>query len=148
MFFVRVTFYTDVPEHRSILQFLIPSAILRKVIRTWVRCGRFTKLFQSEKDPTHIIYWKNNVFIKLCCTVASIWEIHWIHDWMSHIKEVQVFGFVCEYFVKRYVFSGEGLLAPRPTSKLKDHPLSAVHDCLFSIYNLEREGDKYIKRNR
>jgi len=26
------------------------------------------------------------------------------------------------------------LLAPRPTPKLDDHPLSAVRDCLFSIF--------------
>jgi len=26
------------------------------------------------------------------------------------------------------------LLGPHPTPKLKDHPLSAVHECLFSIF--------------
>jgi len=31
-------------------------------------------------------------------------------------------------------FHGEALLAPRPTPKLEDHPLSAVHDCLFNLY--------------
>jgi hypothetical protein len=30
-------------------------------------------------------------------------------------------------------FYGE-LLAPRPTPKLEDHPLSAVRDCLFNIF--------------
>ena len=30
-------------------------------------------------------------------------------------------------------FYREGLLAPRPTPKLEDHPLSAVHDCLFNL---------------
>jgi len=30
-------------------------------------------------------------------------------------------------------FYGEELLAPRPTPDLGDHPLSAVHDCLFNI---------------
>jgi hypothetical protein len=28
----------------------------------------------------------------------------------------------------------EELLAPRPTPKLEDHPLSALHDCLFIIF--------------
>ena len=28
----------------------------------------------------------------------------------------------------------EGLLAPRPTPKLEDHPLSAVHDCSFYLF--------------
>jgi hypothetical protein len=31
-------------------------------------------------------------------------------------------------------FYGEGLLAPRPTTKLEDHPLSAVRGCLFNIF--------------
>jgi hypothetical protein len=31
-------------------------------------------------------------------------------------------------------FYGEELLAPRPTPKLEDHPLSAVRDCLFYIF--------------
>ena len=29
---------------------------------------------------------------------------------------------------------GEELLAPRPTPKLEDHPLSAVRDCLVNIF--------------
>ena len=29
---------------------------------------------------------------------------------------------------------GKELLAPRPTPKLEDHPLSAVRDCLFNIF--------------
>ena len=32
------------------------------------------------------------------------------------------------------MFYREGLLAPRPTPKLEDHPLSAVHDCLFNLF--------------
>jgi hypothetical protein len=32
-----------------------------------------------------------------------------------------------------WIFHGEELLAPRPTPKLEDHPLSAVRDCLFSL---------------
>jgi len=28
----------------------------------------------------------------------------------------------------------EELLAPRPTPKLMDHPLLAVHDCFFNIF--------------
>jgi hypothetical protein len=31
-------------------------------------------------------------------------------------------------------FYGEELLAPRPTPKLEDHPLSAVRDCLLNIF--------------
>jgi hypothetical protein len=29
---------------------------------------------------------------------------------------------------------GEELLAPRPTPKLENHPVSAVRDCLFSVF--------------
>jgi len=32
------------------------------------------------------------------------------------------------------VFYREGLLAPRPTPKLEDHPLSAVRYCLFNLF--------------
>jgi len=28
----------------------------------------------------------------------------------------------------------DGLLAPRPTPKLEDHPSSAVRDCLFNLF--------------
>jgi hypothetical protein len=37
----------------------------------------------------------------------------------------------CEYYIRFY---GEDLLAPRPTPKLEDHPLSAVRDCLFNLF--------------
>ena len=39
----------------------------------------------------------------------------------------------CECFLTMF-FYREGLLAPRPTPKLEDHPLSAVRDCLFNIF--------------
>jgi hypothetical protein len=37
-------------------------------------------------------------------------------------------------FRNKIIFYGEGLLAPRPTPKLGDHPLSAVRDFLFNIF--------------
>jgi hypothetical protein len=37
-----------------------------------------------------------------------------------------------EFFVT--IFYGEGLLAPRPTPKLEDHPLSFVRGCLFNVF--------------
>jgi hypothetical protein len=39
-----------------------------------------------------------------------------------------------EMFRKMVIFYDEQLLAPRPTSNLNDHPLSAVLYCLFSIF--------------
>ena len=38
----------------------------------------------------------------------------------------------CECFLTG-LLNREGLLAPRPTPKLEDHPL-AVHDCLFNLF--------------
>jgi hypothetical protein len=45
-------------------------------------------------------------------------------------------------FRNEFVFYGEGLLAPRPTPKLEDHPLSSVRCCLFNIFaaNLQLEA--------
>jgi uncharacterized Zn-finger protein len=34
----------------------------------------------------------------------------------------------------KLIFYGEELLAPRPTPKLEDHPLSAVRNCLFNTF--------------
>ena len=48
-------------------------------------------------------------------------------------------NFLCYCIILRIIrnkicFYGEQLLAPRPTPKLEDHPLSAVRDCLFNIF--------------
>jgi len=42
------------------------------------------------------------------------------------------------------------LLAPRPTPKLEDHPLSAVHDCLFNLFaaTLHKGGRSSIRNLR
>ena len=48
---------------------------------------------------------------------------------------VQVRGFLCEKFRNKICFHGEELLAPRPTTKVEDHPLSAARDCLFNLYS-------------
>jgi hypothetical protein len=39
-----------------------------------------------------------------------------------------------KHFVTIKNVYSEGLLAPRPTPKLEDHPLSAVRDFLFTIF--------------
>jgi hypothetical protein len=41
---------------------------------------------------------------------------------------------LCVWFVTRLRFYGENLWAPYPNPKLEDYPLSAVRDCLFSIF--------------
>jgi hypothetical protein len=40
----------------------------------------------------------------------------------------------CVTFRKEIFLYGEEMLAPRPTPKLEDHLLSAVHNCLFYIF--------------
>jgi hypothetical protein len=40
----------------------------------------------------------------------------------------------CEMFRNMVIFYGEELLAPRPTPKLENHPLSAVRNCLFNVF--------------
>jgi hypothetical protein len=47
-------------------------------------------------------------------------------------------------------FYGEELIAPCPTPKLEDHPLSAVRDCLFNIFaaTLHFEGRSSIHNLR
>jgi hypothetical protein len=40
----------------------------------------------------------------------------------------------CEMFHNMLSYYGEQLLAPHPTPKLEDHPLSVVHGCLFNIF--------------
>jgi hypothetical protein len=41
---------------------------------------------------------------------------------------------LCQMFRNMVILYGEELLAPLPTSKLEDHSLSAVHDCLFKVF--------------
>jgi hypothetical protein len=55
------------------------------------------------------------------------------HCWGRTEGSVRFRGFF-QYFVTWLIFYGEELLAPCPTSKLEDHPLSAVRDCLFNIF--------------
>jgi hypothetical protein len=40
----------------------------------------------------------------------------------------------CVTIRDKLFFHGEELLTPRPTPKLENHPLSAVHDCLLNIF--------------
>jgi hypothetical protein len=41
---------------------------------------------------------------------------------------------LCQKFRNVILFYGEELLAPRPISKLEDHPFSAVRYCLFNVF--------------
>jgi hypothetical protein len=43
-------------------------------------------------------------------------------------------GSISTWVILNILFYGEGLLAPRPTPKLVDHPSSAVRGCLFTLF--------------
>jgi len=52
-------------------------------------------------------------------------------------------------FRNKTSFYGEKLLAPRPTLKLEDHPVSAVHNILFNIVAATHHiGGRSSVRNR
>jgi hypothetical protein len=53
---------------------------------------------------------------------------------MPHASHLRPGPRLLVYFRNRLIFYGEELLAPRPTPKLEDHRLTAVHDCLFNIF--------------
>ena len=61
---------------------------------------------------------------------------------------VQVRGFLSQHFATRYIFTVRCFLAPRPTPKLKDHPLLDVCACLFNIFAaaLHIEGRSSIRK--
>jgi hypothetical protein len=43
---------------------------------------------------------------------------------------------LCRLFRNIIIFYGEALLAPRPTPKLEDYPLSAARDYLFIVFTV------------
>jgi hypothetical protein len=67
------------------------------------------------------ILWKPKVLTR---------ALHWSLSWARSIQSITPPLFVT--FRNKIVY-GE-LLAPRPTPKPEDHPLSTVRDCLFNIF--------------
>jgi hypothetical protein len=68
----------------------------------------------------------------------------------SFIKKIRPGPRLIDPFRNEFVFYGEGLLAPRQTPQLKDHPLSFVRGCLFNIFaaNLQQEAVPSIRKPR
>jgi len=52
-------------------------------------------------------------------------------SWPNDQFQSEAFFVNCSNMTRFY---GEKLLAPRPTPKLEDHPLSAIRDCLINIF--------------
>jgi hypothetical protein len=67
---------------------------------------------------------------RMPCPSHPPWLDHSNYAW----RRVQVIRGFVNVFVTSLFFYGEEFLAPRPTPKLEDHPLSAVSDCLFNIF--------------
>jgi hypothetical protein len=53
---------------------------------------------------------------------------------LNPVQRISLGPRLCRLFRNILSFYSEELLAPRPTPKLEDHPLSAVSDCLFNIF--------------
>jgi hypothetical protein len=69
---------------------------------------------------------------------------------MSFIQKIRPGPRLIDPFRNEFFFYGEGLLVPRPTPKLEDHPLAFVHGCLFNIFaaNLQLEAVPTIRNPR
>jgi hypothetical protein len=65
--------------------------------------------------------------------LSTNFHIHFL-SLRSFIQGIQPGLRLLVVFRNKLIFYCEKLLAPRPTPKLEDHPLSAVHDCLFNIF--------------
>jgi hypothetical protein len=61
---------------------------------------------------------------------------------------VQVWGFVCEFFITNIRFHGEELLAPRQTLKLEDHPLSAAYSIYLQLPSILEAVPRSATRGR
>jgi hypothetical protein len=68
----------------------------------------------------------------------------------SFIQKIHPGPRLIDPFRNMLAFYGEVLLAPRPTPKLEDHPLSIVRGCLFNIFaaNLQLEAVPIISNPR
>jgi hypothetical protein len=61
---------------------------------------------------------------------------------LSLSKKISPGPRLCIVVRNMVIFYGEKLLAPHPTPKLEGHPLSAVRDCLFNVF----EATLHIRR--
>jgi len=75
--------------------------------------------YSVKKFP---IFYETRRFMTLFTRVR-----HWSVSWILQSPRP------CVTFRKK-VFYGEELLALRPTPRQEEHPMSAVRDCLFSIF--------------
>jgi hypothetical protein len=92
--------------------------------RSW-EANRFVA---SQVIPHVLLNPKVHYRIHKCPPLVSILsQPNPVRTTISHFLKIHpniiLRGFVCEYFVTKIRFHSEELLAPRPTTKLEDHPL-------------------------
>jgi len=105
----------------------------------------FLILRRTERNMIKNVHWSSSNLITYSM-VQSPWEANWFAasqeilrisrntkaHYRTHkrppLKASRMWVFLNKVFYR------EGLLAPRPTPKLEDHPSSAVRDCLFNIF--------------
>jgi hypothetical protein len=70
----------------------------------------------------------NYILLHIPCT--------WLSSLSTYIQQYAIVGPRLSFWTIRKIIRshGEEFLAPRPTPKLENHPLWAVHACLFNIY--------------
>ena len=111
--------------------------------------------FSASKEIPHILW---NLKVQYCIhkcpqPVPVLSQINSVHTPLTHLPEdpystkfhtpfplLRPYQRLCPgprhmyLFCNKASFYSEELLAPRPTPKLEDHPLSAVHNFLFNIF--------------
>jgi len=103
----------------------INTYILTYLLTPWCRVllENLTGLKLAKKFPA---FHGNRRFITALTSVRHLY-LSWANKCLQRKQPA------CDCFLTG-LFYKEGLLAPRPTPKLEDHPSSAVHDCLFNLY--------------
>jgi hypothetical protein len=98
-------------------------------VNCWRHCSRLC--IQNVGERGFIIYLY--VVILSCILISR-------HDHVLRFLSIYFYQKIspgprlCDLFRNMVIFYGEELLAPRPTPKLDDHPLSVVRDCLFNVF--------------
>ena len=81
----------------------------------------------------------------------QVWNLNAPLSMLRSYQSISPGSRLCPWIFRNKIqFYSEELLAPRATPRLEDHPLSAVHECLFNIFaaTLDIGGRSYICNQR